>query len=81
MLPTPVTTQDEYLAALLEEIKGLRSDLVAAQRTPAEDGLVDLREALVSVKGIGETRADEVIQKLQAAPVAKKPRHRDAMGG
>lgn len=44
-LPRPVTTQDYYLAALLDEIKGLRDDLKQPSETAvSDDGLVDIRE-------------------------------------
>ena len=35
-LPSPVTTDQEYLAAILSELRGLRSELAQASRVPAE---------------------------------------------
>lgn len=41
-LPRPVTANDVYLAAILDELKGLRADL--AQPPTPETAVIDLRE-------------------------------------
>jgi hypothetical protein len=46
-LPPPVNATDMYLAAVLEEIKGLRADLATVP--PAPDGLDQLREPETAV--------------------------------
>jgi len=45
-LPRPVSTTDIYLKAVLDELKGLRSDLTAKPET-APAGTIELRETLV----------------------------------
>lgn len=42
-LPTPVSVEAIYLAALLDEVRGLRADL-ASVPAPAPSGEVQLRE-------------------------------------
>lgn len=41
-LPRPVTTADKYLAAVLDELKAIRDELI--QPAPVDDGTVELRE-------------------------------------
>jgi hypothetical protein len=49
-LPRPVTASDQYLAALLDEVRGLRADLAAERAAHQElqaqfvPGVVELRE-------------------------------------
>lgn len=43
-LPRPVTVGDKYLAAILEELQGLRQDVRAQTPSPAVADTVELRE-------------------------------------
>lgn len=43
-LPTPVTVQDEYLAAILAELRAIRAQLSAQEPEPLPAGEVALRE-------------------------------------
>lgn len=43
-LPRPVTATDQYLAALLEEIRGLRAEMQPPAPAPPPDDLVAIRE-------------------------------------
>lgn len=59
-LPAPVTTTDAYLAALHEEIVGLRADLAATRGGEPADlatGRVELREPVASKPQPARARA------------------------
>ena len=43
-LPRPVTTADKYLAAVLDELKAIRDELVQPALEQPEDDTVELRE-------------------------------------
>ena len=55
-LPSPITIGDEYLAVLLDELRGLRADLALA-RAPAVVKVdpVELREPEAALEALRET--------------------------
>lgn len=69
-LPTPATSTEMYLAALLEQMAAIGVSLAAiadALVQPEDAAPVDtvqLRESLLTIKGIGPSTADEILRKL-----------------
>jgi endonuclease III-like uncharacterized protein len=69
-LPTPATSTEMYLAALLEQMAAIGESLAAiadALAQPDDTAPVDtvqLRESLLAIKGIGPSTADEILRKL-----------------
>lgn len=69
-LPTPATSTEMYLAALLEQMAAIGESLAAiadALGHPDEAAPVDtvqLRESLLAIKGVGPSTADEILRKL-----------------
>lgn len=69
-LPTPATSTEMYLAALLEQMAAIGASLAAIADALAQPGgaasvdTVQLRESLLAIKGIGPATADEILRKL-----------------
>lgn len=69
-LPTPATSTEMYLAALLEQMAAIGvslaaiADALAKPEDAAPVDTVQLRESLLTIKGIGPSTADEILRKL-----------------
>jgi hypothetical protein len=73
-LPKPMTIGDEYLAAILDELKGLRAEM-ADGRTPViiQNGPVELREG-AEIAAAVETAGQEIGAALSEEPaLATRP--------
>lgn len=57
-LPEPVTTEQEYLAAILAELRALRSDLRRPQEPgePMQSPVIELKEPEPSLRKRGRRR-------------------------
>ena len=69
-LPTPATSTEMYLAALVEQMAAIGvslaaiADALAKPEDAAPVDTVQLRESLLAIKGIGPATADEILRKL-----------------
>lgn len=69
-LPNPVTTDEEYLAAILEQVAVMAEAITAiagAMTVPTGAEPVDqdqLKSSLMEIKGIGPATADEILRRL-----------------
>jgi hypothetical protein len=75
-LSRPMTVGDEYLAAILDELKGLRADLADGPRPVViKNGPVELREGVQAVAAV-EAADQEPGAALSRKPVPAKSKER-----